>query len=217
MILQVNSKKDKFTEKIYNESMEELEGFFQISWKINTPVLILTSDRKIFDNIYKRKTEKWLVACNTGSAIFILDRKNFEKESSHKYSDDNYKKLIKHELCHSFCEVLSNKNYKPIWFSEGVALFVAEQINDKIPPKKFSNFLEFYDKQGSKMYDESGFVIALLLKKFGKEKLIHLIKSLKKAHSEKDFAREFKKIYKFNLNYKNINNLYKKCQLQQYN
>ena len=209
-MLEIKNKKDKLAEKFYNESMKELNEFFNINWQQNKPLLIFVSDRKIFDNIYKRKTEKWIVACNTGVAIFILDRKNFEKQSSHKYSDEHYKKLIKHELCHSFCDVLAYRKFYPLWFGEGIALYLAEQIKEKIPPKEFSNFLEFYDKQDSKMYDEGGFVVAVLIEKFGRDRLIRLIKKLNDVESEEDFMKEFKKIYKFDLNYKNINELYRK-------
>jgi hypothetical protein len=209
-MLQINYKKDKLVEKLYNESMQELDKFFKINWTINTPVLIIVPDRRKFDEIYNKKTENWLVGWNTGKFIFILDRKNFEKESCHKYSKENYKKLIKHELCHSFCDALSYRKFYPMWFSEGVAIYLSGQIKEKMRPKKFKDFLRFYNKIEKEMYNESGFVVELLIKKFGREKIINLIKALNNVNSEKDFEKEFKKIYKFDLNYKNVNKIYTK-------
>ena len=45
------------------------------------------------------------------------------------------------------------------------------------------------------------------LKKYGKERIIDLIKSMNEIKSKKEFEKKFKEIYGFELNYKNINNL----------
>lgn len=207
MIFDINFKKDNLIEKIYIESINELNKFFGFNWKYNKPIIFLVKNRKSFDKLRGEKTEDWLIGESRERDIFILDRKNFEKESCHKYSDKIYSGLIKHEICHPFFRILSGKKDYPLWLNEGIAVYLSKQIEEKICPKKFSNFLEFYNKINKKMYDESGFVVAILIKKFGKQKLLELIKSLKNVDSEKDFEKEFKKIYKFRLNYKEINKL----------
>lgn len=52
------------------------------------------------------------------------------------------------------------------------------------------------------MYVESGFVVEMLVKKFGKNKLFELIRSLQDVSDEKQFSAIFKKNYGFQLSYK---------------
>lgn len=211
MIFEIEEKMDKFIEKIYSKSMKDLDEFFDIGWIRNTPFIFVVRDRKIIDKLRREKTEEWLVAWadSRSRIIYVLDRKKFEKESNHKYSKEEYSALIKHELCHLFFNILSKENYKPKWLNEGVAIYLSGQNKFKSPIKEFKEFLEFYDNSGGRIYYESGFFIELLVKKFGKTKLLMLIKSIKDVKTEKEFSRLFKKIYGFDLNYKEINKLLK--------
>ena len=210
MIFQINEQKDKFVEDIYNKSMIELDKFFEIGWIRNTPFIFVVPDRKTIEKLRRRKTEKWVVAwaSTTSRIVYLLDRKNFEKESSHKYSKEEYTALIKHELTHQFITAYSKLFLiKPHWLEEGIAIYLSGQNKFKKPITKFSKFLDFYDKFGKGVYNESGFFIELLVKNFGKEKLLDLIKSLKEIKSEKKFNKKFKEIYGFDLNYREINKL----------
>lgn len=141
--------------------------------------------------------------------MFVLNKNNFEKESNHNYSDEIYLKLIKHELAHIFFSKLSNGRNKPVWLSEGVSIYASNQLKNKKKPEAFKNFLKFGEKKGKGVYEESGFVVELLVNKFKKEKLLNLIKNLSKANSEDSFKALFKEIYGFELNYENINKLKK--------
>jgi hypothetical protein len=209
MIFNLVPKKDKFLEKVYKGSMKELEEFFEMKWKVTKPNIFAIKDRKSFDTIRGKKSQNWVIGENKERDIFLIDKKNFEKESSHKYSPKRYKTLIKHELCHSFFYVFSGGKYYPLWLNEGVAIFNSGKLYKSRRIKKFSGVLASYQKYSQKLWDESGFFIELLIKKFGKQKLLNLIKSLKEINSEKEFNSLFKKVYKFDLNYKEINKLYK--------
>ncbi|MBU2104236.1 MAG: hypothetical protein KKF67_00460 [Nanoarchaeota archaeon] len=208
MIFELKSKKDRFLEGGYKKAMRELNEFFGISWDKNTPRIILLKNRNEIDKFVGNKTEDWFVGTAEEKNIILLDRKNYEKESCHKYSDEEYIALIKHELCHLFFRILSKEISMPKWLDEGVAIYLAGQLKFKKIPDKFSNFLRFYSKGGKGVYQESGFVVELLVKKFGKQRLLKLIKSLKSVNSEEDFKEQFKKIYGFNLNYQEINKLW---------
>ena len=211
MIFEIKEKKDKFLEDSYRKSMKELDGFFEIGWIRNTPSVCVVPDRKTIDKLYHQKTEKWLVAWARTSSriIYILNRKNFEKESDHKYSKEKYYALIKHELSHMFISTyLKSSSIKPYWLDEGVAIYLSGQNKFKKPINKFNKFLEFYHKYGKEIYNESGFFIELLVKKFGKNKLLELIKSLKEIESEKEFNKKFKQIYGFDLDYEEINKIF---------
>lgn len=212
MIFKIIPEKNKFIEKVYNKSMKELNKFYEKEWKEGIPKLIIVNDRKTIDKLNGHKTEEWVVGWSEGRNIFILNPKNYEKESNHKYSNEEYSRLIKHELSHSFLNLSSqHPKYKlPSWFSEGIAIFTSGQNKFKKIPKKFEKFLEFHDKGGREVYRESGFVIELLIKKFGKGKLLKLVKELRNIKDKKAFEKLFKEVYGFSLNYKNINRLYKK-------
>jgi hypothetical protein len=211
MIFNLDEKKDNFLEKIYNESMKELDAFFDLGWVRNTPFIFVVPDRQVIDKLRREKTEEWVVAWASTSSriIYVLDRKNFEKESNHKYSSEEYAALIKHELTHMFISAyLKVYELKPRWLSEGIAIYLSGQNKFKTRPKKFEKFLEFYGAYGKGIYHESGFFLELLIEKFGKDKFLELIKLLKEIKSEKNFNKKFKEIYGFNLNYLEINKLY---------
>jgi hypothetical protein len=128
-----------------------------------------------------------------------------EKESCHKYSPESYYRLIKHELSHCFSSMISDRNTRPDWLWEGLAVYTSGQNAEKKTPEKFSNFLEFYDKSGGSVYAESGFAVQILVEKFGKQKLFRLIKKLKDVKSRRDFDSQFKTIYGFKPSYAEFN------------
>lgn len=211
MIYTLNSKKDKLVENMYKRAMKELREFYGLNWKVNLPQVILLKNRIEIDKFWGGKTEDWVIAFAEKQMIFMLDRKKYKKESSHQYSKESYYRTLKHELGHLFFGVLSNNCDKPAWLNEGVQYFVANQIKSKIFPKNFSKFIENYGWKNWKKdsYSESGFAVKILVEKFGKQKLLKLIKSLKDIGSEKEFKKSFKKIYGFELNYNNMNKLLK--------
>lgn len=204
--------KDKFIERVFHQSMKDLGKFYGINWIRNKPKIMLVKNRREIDLLKSNKTEPWLVAWADSNAriVFILDPKNFEKQSSHRYSHEHYAELIKHEISHLFYNILSSYKRGPVWLSEGTALYTAGQNKTKIRPKRFENFLTFYNKGGQGVYAEPGFAIELMVQKFGKYKLLELIKSLTNVNNEKKFNQIFYKIYGIRLSYKSINNLLKK-------
>jgi len=204
-ILSINTTKDKFIQTVYEESMKSLNKFFEIGWTKNTPNIFVVPDRETIDVLKKKQTEDWIIGWAKDRDIYLLDRKNFEKESNHKYDEKSYKALIKHEIVHSFTHIVANaKKSRPVWLWEGIATFLSGQNELKKRPKKLESFLDFYDKCNRVVYTESGFAVEFLVEKYGKEKMLKLIKSLKNIDSEDDFERKFKAIYGFKLDYKNF-------------
>jgi hypothetical protein len=207
--LTATTSKDRFTERVFRESMKTLGEFYNIHWTTNTPKIILLKDRDSIDLLHAKKTESWLVAWadDRMRAVFILDKKQLEKNSSHKYSKDYYASLIKHELSHLFYRILSAGKQGPVWLSEGVAIYTSGQNRLKANPGEFKSFLSFYNQGGSEVYAESGFVVETLIRAFGKNKLLKLIRSLRKVSNEKQFNAVFKKTYGFRIGYKDINKI----------
>ena len=201
--------KDELIDKACIKAMRDLNKFYEINWKHNKPHIIIVDDRKTIDSWRGDKTKRWVKAwvwCK--SIIFMLNRKNLDKESSHTYNKERYLATVNHELSHLFFSVVSKNGYCPTWLKEGVSIYTSGQNKWKTKPEKFSTFLSFDKKSGSGVYSESGFVVDILIKKFGKKKLLNLIKQSRDSKNGMDFKKLFFKIYKFNLNYRNINNLY---------
>ena len=209
MVFEIKEIKNPKLDKFYKKSMKELEEFFGIKWKYNPPFIILIPDRKTINSLNQEKTEDWLVGWASGRAIYLLDSKNYEKESCHKYSEEEYSATIKHELAHCFTKIISKGLKVPSWLSEGISIYLSGQNKFKNKPEKFVKFLEFYNRGGKGIYGESGFAVGLLVKKYGKKKLLSLVHQCGKSKNEKEFKRLFKRIYGFELNYKNFNVLIK--------
>ncbi|VVB83298.1 Uncharacterised protein [uncultured archaeon] len=211
MIYSLKPEENKFIEKIYNQTRKEFLKFYGLDNEIINPAVILLKNKQEIENLYGRKIG-WLLGWENRN-LFLLNPKNYEKESNYKYSDERFKEFIKHELSHFFFEIVSKGTKKPMWLNEGVSIFLSGQYKHKKIPEKFEKFLDFYKfnhEECRSCYQESGFVIKLLVDKFGKKKLVNLIRGLENIQDEKKFAKLFKKIYGFNLNYKNMNELLKK-------
>jgi len=209
MIFTIQSRDERVLEKIYNQSMKELDDFFGLNWKRNKPRIFLVRDRKSINKLRERNTPDWIVGWVNHRDVFILDKDTYEKESCHKYSEKEYFRLIKHELAHVFTQVLSgifNKPSFPDWLWEGVAIYLSGQNKTKKRPRQLKEFLQYYsqDNKNLEVYHESGFAVEFLVKNYGKQKLLKLIKSLKEIDSKEKFAKKFKEIYGFELDYKNF-------------
>jgi hypothetical protein len=210
MTFEINSKKDKFIEKVYNFGMKKFNAFFNLNIPKGKLKIFLLQNRKDIDILRVEKTESWIVGWSKHDIIFLLDRDKYEKFSNHKYSDKEYSCLILHEMVHFFHNQLIKRSNSPAWLNEGLAIFLSGQNKLKKRPVEFKKFLSFYNSYGKEIYHESGFVIEFLVAKFGKIKLIKLIKETEKCKNKKDFYSIFKKIYGFDLNYNEINKRYKK-------
>lgn len=209
MIFELKQKKDSELESMYKRAIKELNSFYKLKWGKNKPKIIILKTRKEIDSFQSEKTPGWLVGWAQENTIYLLDRKKYEKESSHKYSKKTYSRLLKHELSHLFFDKISNTNTLDqfIWLNEGVAGYLSEQYKEKTKPKKFEKFLDQYSNWNGNAYNESSYAIKFLREKFGDKKLRLLIKSLYKIKSEEDFRKLFQKIYGEKPSYKFFNSL----------
>lgn len=209
MTFTLNSKEERFIKNIYNNSMKELNDFFKINWNQNTPKIFIVSDRKTINKLKGYKTEDWVVGwADLSDNVFVLDKENYEKESCHNYSDEEYKALIKHELAHLFVKNFCKKgNIKPRWIDEGIATYLSGQNKFKKSIKKFNVFLKYYKTGGKGIYTESGFAINVLIEKHGKSKILGLLSELKNITSKEEFENKFKEIYNFHPTYEEFNRL----------
>ncbi len=214
MPLKIESFEDEFIDKICKESIDDLNKFYEINWVHHLPVTIVVKDRKSIDQLKGEKTELWVVGWAEGNKVFILDHNNFATESDHEYLPETYYSLLKHEISHCFYRVLSDGHMKPVWLCEGVAIYTSGQNKEKRPIECFKEFLSFHENGGRGVYAESGFAVYLLVKEFGKQKLLDLIKGLKSIATQKDFTTLFIQIYDMEPTYEKFDELLKKYPLK---
>jgi len=191
-------------QKYKEKAMKELNNFFEMNWKRNTPKIFILDDRETVDLFREEESKDWVVGWSMGhSAVCILNPENIEKESSHR-KDYDIEKLIGHELAHAFFNFKFGRSKFP-WISEGIAIYLAGQLDKYKMPKEFTGFLEGEDSK--KIYKESGNAIKLLIDKFGKERLFEFFGKQRKVMDRTHLAEVFKDVYKLDLNYELFNEL----------
>jgi hypothetical protein len=200
-ILKLTTIKNKELEKYFDQAMSELRELFGINWVYNTPALIIIDDRKTLDNFKGQETEDWQIGfCMGRKAVVIINPENIEKESIHKYSDEDVYRLIKHELCHCFYHVATSKS-SPKWLTEGLSIYASGQIDKKKHIEKFTDFLE-----SKKNYFEWGHSVRVLIEKYGIERVIEFVKSLKGTRDD-EFEKIFEDFFDIKLSYNTFNKL----------
>jgi hypothetical protein len=204
MVFEINIKKNSKIDNWFIQIMKELNDFYKIGWKYNIPKIILVPDRNTINKLQNKKTESWVVGWVSYDKIFILNPKNYEKESSHTYSDEKYYALLKHEVAHCFTNLIKKSGFIPTWLNEGLSIYLSGQNKFKSKPASYNNFLDFVNKGGKEVYLESGFAVEFLIKTYGSDKMLKLLNNLSNISSEDEFKFLFKSIYNFDLEYKNF-------------
>lgn len=207
--IQSTELKSKKLENFYEKAMEELIAFYNINWIDNRPRLLFVDKRKDFDLITRSKTESWVVgkALDFNTILFISPE-SYEKESIHKYSDEYYYFLIKHELSHLFYSIYS-QNKGPVWLDEGFAIYTSGELEKKVRPQSFKNFLSYYSEEDEYVYEEAGFVVDVLIKKYGQEMVIEFLKKLPEIENQESFSQQFKEHFGIELSYESIKKITK--------
>ena len=213
MIYRATLVSDSNVDEAYREGMTVLNGFWGINWQENIPDIFIIGDRSEINKIKGKMTRDQLVGWSKGRGIFVLE---YQKviESSFKLTKEQYKALIKHELNHLFYGIVSGEISGPLWLNEGLSIFLSGQttLGQWERPSEFRGFIESDASEENKKfaYAEGGFVIELLVNKYGKDKLIQLVRQLKSVKDSDGFKTLFTEIFGIELSYKSINELYLK-------
>jgi len=206
MVFTIEKSHDKGLDRLFASSVRKLNHFFGLRWRQDLPRVFIMKDRRTIDALSEKKTERWIIGFNDMRYVFALDNRVMEKESSHRRrSPKEYASLINHEMCHAFFNRLSGGTTKPKWLNEGIAIYTSGQIRRE--PKAFAEFLEYFDKGGKGVYGEAGYAIKILTDKFGKRKLLKLVKGLGAVKTRRSFDAAFRSIYGFTPTYGNFNKL----------
>ncbi|MEI6288347.1 MAG: hypothetical protein WCP18_02025 [bacterium] len=204
------TKPNKEMETFLGKTKIELDNFF--GFKAKEPIIIFLNSREQMDLIWGQKTQEWQTGGtrtlnNTKNGIiFILAPNVYTKISSHKNKADFWKTL-KHEYSHIYFRQITNGSY-PLWLNEGLACYLAEQKKTCNNPL---DVFSFFNKADNNIYGIGYFWTKLLIEKFGKVKLLKLIKELetKSNLTEKIFNAKFFRIYGFSFSKNNLTKLIK--------
>lgn len=195
MIYKISRHDDSQMQERYNTAMGELRAFFSLNWTTKPPKVFIVKNREDINDLYGKETESWLVAWAEGKTIFLLEKESYEKESTHKYSEEKYLRLLKHELSHLFYRSVAGSD-KPRWLNEGVSVYLSGQLEESSKVTTLSKFLNYFEKSGE--YAECGTAVKFLVETYGKEKLVELLKELRASEVKPEtFNGIFAKVYGF--------------------
>lgn len=188
---------DKKLAEFINKTQEELNNFFE--FKADEPLLFLVDSRKDLDLIWGKPTEKWFVGAVKNGNIYIFNPKVYAKESIHK--KEEFWQILKHEYCHIYYTQITKSHY-PVWLNEGLASYVSGKklILKDDHRDKLLDLFSYFNKADSGVYMVGQFWVECLIEKFGKKKLIRLVKSFNDGMDERQFAVNFYKVYGFKFN-----------------
>ncbi len=199
---------NKTPQEFYDQGVTEISEFYDYNQIEKIPPLILVNKREEFNKIANRKTDNWVVGMTNEKYILLFTPDSYERESknTHKYTDETYYRLIKHEISHTIVRDIA-KNNCPRWLNEGLAIYSSEQILSKRKPESFNVFLKAYksNKNIPGLYDESGFVVEKLIQKFSKNMVIDFLKTLEDINTEEKFKNHFENYFKIDLDYEWFN------------
>ena len=123
--------KDKITED-YSfsilKSFKFLVDFFNFEpGDISVKVLKLNDFEQTYEKERGQKSAWFVVgfAADNGR-IFILNKKDFEKKS---HNEDEFEKVITHELCHIFIRRILEPKQTYVWIQEGICEYLSFGCN----------------------------------------------------------------------------------------
>ncbi|OGD78682.1 hypothetical protein A2368_02095 [Candidatus Collierbacteria bacterium RIFOXYB1_FULL_49_13] len=205
-LMEVTEVENPKIDGFYEEAMDKVGRFFGINWIQNRPIVRLVKDRKTIDILRRKQTSDWVVGFTDRLGIVLLHPDSFGTECRQKYSDEYYSELVAHEIAHLFYEITSGGKRFPVWLTEGISGYVSEQYIDRPVIKEFTKFLE--PEAIESLYSEAPYAVKLLVDKYGRRKLLDLVKAVAKIPMDDvSFPKVFLDMYGLKLEYKMFNDL----------
>lgn len=169
--------------------------------------ILVAKNREGYNKFVNKKTPPWMVGSKIDNkTIVVLDPKVWEKDSP-MHNPDEFDSLLKHEIAHLFID--QEANYKPVprWIHEGLAQYVANQVDkkdlfEKSIPKNFckrmtgNGWNEMIEEGG---YLLSGLFINFLIDRFSLKKVFDLLHNLDPNYDWDNFKKTFLNIFKIKL------------------
>lgn len=196
----------KKLEEFIKTTKRELENF--LNYEAGYPLIFFINSRKEMDLIWGKKTEKWFVGASKNNSIYIFDPKVFASESTHK--KDEFWQVFKHEYFHVYFAQIT-KGHFPRWLNEGLACYFSGKklVLKDGDRKNLLNIFIYYEGSDKGLYAVGQFWVEYFIKKFGRGKMVELIKNTATVKNSRQFASLFNRIYGFKFNKSSFTKLIK--------
>lgn len=183
---------EELTEK-YNQ---EVAHFFNTEPIKDIKTIICDSQKILVDAYKKYYPEKeapgWLVGFSPANYIYILAPQAMTPDTDP--GPLRFRKVLKHEIVHKYLNKLPGN--PPLYLVEGTCCFIADQVKNKLDLNKIT--LRLLEKVSAAETDPEGYVYTIgknlvgeIINKFGKEKLLELIKIENRTEIIKELKRMF--------------------------
>ncbi|WP_069650318.1 hypothetical protein [Caloranaerobacter ferrireducens] len=158
-----------YKEKKYLIRISQLRQLFCYDKRINILV---------FDSLYQlanyvgSELPKWVIGTNFKNNVLILDYNIWKNRHTESFSQ-----IVIHEMVHIIINEITRYRC-PLWLNEGLAMFFANQINNEsIIQKKNLASISLLDLSYNdpNFYQISAYIVLLLIKRHGLEKIISKI------------------------------------------
>lgn len=199
-------KDSKKLNSFLKKSQKELSSFFGV--EIYFPSVFFINSRKQYDDVWKIRSKNWMVGGADGRKIFILDPEVYTIESDHE-DIRHFWQTLKHEYCHiAIRQFYKQENNKPKWLNEGLCCYLASQVKRMPTKKEALKVFDYYSKADWRIYAIGYFWTKLLIDKFGKRKLLQLLRGMNYYTTEKEFSKLFYGLYKIRYVKKDFSELF---------
>ncbi len=191
-IFEVKTVKNKEIEKHLIRTQKRFKDFFGVSFEL--PRVFLFKSRNQMSILFQRKLSKWHVGNSDGNYVCIT-------KDLLKIDPERFWKVLTHEYAHMAIHVYSQCNHiKPRWLNEGLSCYLAKQWKPVMAQKLTKDSLNLYfDKTDNYIFPLGYNQVRMLIERYGKLRILKLLKQAKKINNKKDFNKIFKNIYKIDL------------------
>lgn len=186
---------DKKVFKLMKDTKKELDAFFGVDYRL--PKVFFIESRSDFDAVCGRKTEDWVVGHTNDGVFFITHPEVYTKISNHK-NQSGWIKTFRHEMNHIWYDRLMGSPF-PFWLAEGLAMYFAGQKPYKAGIDTLLKIVKIEKEKEWRtlLYKLGGYWVYFLIDNFGKEKMMRLLKEIRKDKTMKNLKDSFYKIYKY--------------------
>jgi hypothetical protein len=182
----------EYEKKLIEESYKSNKDFFRIEIPMFETRIVYS--REEFNKIWESETPDYVSAFAKDDNIVIFSYGVFDKET--KWKKEKFQEALIHEINHLFYQELRDDEYDPLWLSEGLATFMQHGRKKHEYKKKLKITKQILNQKFEEMNLESYQIFTVfveyLILKFGKDKILELIKSLKEG---KELNNLFMEIY----------------------
>ncbi|MDP3997767.1 MAG: hypothetical protein Q8P73_04685 [bacterium] len=177
--------------------------------KLNAPMTIrLHFSRKSFDKQLGRHTQEWEVGnISQENTLNIFHPDAMEKYSTHNRAE--FTSILKHEIAHIFISHPARGKTVPLWLNEGLAMYLAGQVQDYSSSANYYIEKSFYEKISTQQgwdkhanyeaYKYACLFVYFLIKRYSIKTLLTLLKKLDRIYYPPNFDKTFQQVFKIKL------------------